>query len=98
MASGLPVVASDLPVHKEVCGEAAQYFQRFSPASLAEAVAKVAACSEFTLQLSTAGRKRSHDFSWARHVEVILNLAAGALMPNHACLSLHSRSGQLLRN
>ena len=29
MASGLPIVASDLPVHREVCGEAAEYFPSF---------------------------------------------------------------------
>ena len=30
MASGLPVAASDLAVHREICGEAAAYFPRFS--------------------------------------------------------------------
>ena len=29
MASGLPVIASDLAVHREICGDAAQYFPRF---------------------------------------------------------------------
>jgi glycosyltransferase involved in cell wall biosynthesis len=76
MASGLPVVASDLPVHKEVCGDAAQYFQRFSPELLAEAVARIAGSSEFNLQLSTAGKKRSGNFSWAEHVNRLLALAA----------------------
>jgi glycosyltransferase involved in cell wall biosynthesis len=98
MASGLPVVASDLPVHKEVCGEAAQYFQRFSPESLAKAVAEIAGCSEFALHLSTAGRKRSHDFSWARHVDLILNLAAGALMPNYDYLRYTPAQCKALRS
>ena len=42
MASGVPVVASDLAVHREICGEAAAYFPRFSPESLAGTVAQVA--------------------------------------------------------
>jgi glycosyltransferase involved in cell wall biosynthesis len=75
MASGLPVVASDLLVHKEVCGDAAQYFQRFSPESLAKAVARIAGSSEFALQLSIAGGKRSRDFNWAEHVNRLLALA-----------------------
>lgn len=42
MSSALPVVASDLPVHREICGAAALYFERFSPQELAERVAEVA--------------------------------------------------------
>lgn len=75
MASGLPVVASDLPVHKEVCGEAAQYFPRFSPESLAKTVARVAGSSDLAAELSEAGKKRSRRFSWDKHVEELLRWA-----------------------
>jgi len=75
MASGLPIVASDLPVHKEVCGDAAQYFQRFYPESLAEAVARIAASPGLAAKLSEAGNRRSRQFSWGEHVEQLLQWA-----------------------
>jgi glycosyltransferase involved in cell wall biosynthesis len=78
MASGLPVVASDLPVHKEVCGEAAQYFPRFSPESLAKEVARVAGSTDLVTRLSAAGKSRSQRFSCAEHVEHLLRGARHA--------------------
>jgi glycosyltransferase involved in cell wall biosynthesis len=86
MASGLPIVASDLPVHKEVCGDAAQYFPRFSPESLAKAVARIAISSDLAAELSAAGKERSADFSWTRHVESLLSLSARVRMPERAPL------------
>jgi len=46
MASGLPVIASDLAVHREICGEAAVYFPRFAPESLAERIMQVCGSDE----------------------------------------------------
>jgi glycosyltransferase involved in cell wall biosynthesis len=75
MASGLPVVASDLPVHKEVCRDAAQYFKRFSPESLAEAVS-AALNTNVRSKLVTVGNVRATGFSWAKHVGSLLRRAA----------------------
>lgn len=75
MASGLPVVASDLAVHKEVCGDAAQYFSRFSPESLAKVVV-AASDPEIRSNLMIAGRARGIEFSWSKHVTSLLNAAA----------------------
>lgn len=75
MACGLPVVASDLPVHKEVCGEAAQYFRRFSPESLAKAVS-TALNTNVRSKLVTAGKVRATGFSWSRQVDSLLRMAA----------------------
>jgi glycosyltransferase involved in cell wall biosynthesis len=84
MASGLPVVASDLAVHKEVCGESARYFPRFSPESLAQAVAQIARSSDLAAELSARGKERSADFSWLRHVERLLSLSACVRIPDSA--------------
>jgi glycosyltransferase involved in cell wall biosynthesis len=75
MASGLPVVASDLAVHREIGGSAALYFDRFSPQGLANRVVELATSPELRSQLSQAGAERSAAFSWKLHVDRILQLA-----------------------
>jgi glycosyltransferase involved in cell wall biosynthesis len=75
MSSGLPVVASDLPVHREICGEAGVYFQRFSPEELARRILAVSGSSELASRLGQAGMLRASAFSWKRHLDQILSLA-----------------------
>jgi glycosyltransferase involved in cell wall biosynthesis len=75
MSSALPVVASDIPVHREICGAAAVYFQRFSPHELADRVIEIAASPRLAAQLSNAGVERSTAFSWKCHVDRIVALA-----------------------
>jgi len=76
MASKLPVVASDLPVHREICGPAALYFHRFSPDKLAGQILRLANSPDLRTELSSRGFARSRDFSWAKHVNQLLALAA----------------------
>ena len=75
MSCGLPVVASDLAVHQEICGSAALYFERFSPQQLAERVVEVAESAPLRRQLSQAGVERSAAFSWKLHVDRIVQVA-----------------------
>jgi glycosyltransferase involved in cell wall biosynthesis len=75
MAAGLPVVASDLAVHREVCGDAALYFPPFSPDLLAETVCRVALSPELSGKMSQLGLTRSADFSWKQHVSEIVSIA-----------------------
>jgi glycosyltransferase involved in cell wall biosynthesis len=77
MSSGLPVVASDLPVHREICRDAGIYFPRFSPEGLAQRVLEVHQSPELAETLSRNGRTRARDFSWGEHVERLLALAGG---------------------
>jgi glycosyltransferase involved in cell wall biosynthesis len=74
MSTGLPVVASNIPVHREICGEAAIYFDRFSATELAESVWQVVASPETMTFMGASGRERSQVFSWKLHVKKILEL------------------------
>lgn len=75
MSSGLPVVASDLPVHREICRDAATYFPCFSPDALAEGVVQVHQSPGLADKLSRSGLARVRDFRWDKHVERLLGLA-----------------------
>jgi len=82
MASGVPVVASDIRVHREICGAAAIYFHPFSHRELASRLADLADSDEDQRQLAGSGRKRSLDFSWERHVHDILELVSRMVRPH----------------
>ncbi len=77
MASGLPVIASDLAVHREICGSAALYFPRFSPNELAQRVLEVVSSAAVSTQLAEKGMQRARCFSWSQHVNAIVSLAIG---------------------
>ncbi len=81
MSSGLPVVASDLPVHREICGDAGIYFPRFSPDTLAERVLQIQQSPDLADRLSRNGQRRACDFSWSEHVERLLVLAQELVCP-----------------
>ncbi len=75
MASRLPVIASDLAVHREICGDAALYFPRFSPKALAERILQVVESGKQRASMQKAGLVRSLSFNWDNHVEALLVLA-----------------------
>jgi glycosyltransferase involved in cell wall biosynthesis len=76
MASGLPIVASNLAVHREITGGSGLFFARFSPAELADKVDQLLASPSLHCELREKGLQRSADFSWSAHVERLLTLAA----------------------
>ena len=77
MASGLPVVASDLAVHREVCGEAGLYFSRFAPSELAEQILQLAHSEALVQNQVRRGQSQAGTFSWKDHVDKILSVAEG---------------------
>jgi glycosyltransferase involved in cell wall biosynthesis len=81
MSSGLPVVASDLPVHLEICGDAGIYFPRFSPELLAERVVQIHESPRLAETLSSRGLRRACDFSWSKHVERLVTLVQELVRP-----------------
>jgi glycosyltransferase involved in cell wall biosynthesis len=74
MCTGLPVIASDIKVHREICADAALYFERFTWERAADLVMRVARSDGARLHLSDSATRRYSQFSWERHVDQILTL------------------------
>ena len=74
MASGLPIVASDLAVHREVTAGSACFFPRFSPQQLADRIIRLAIDGDLRSRLSAEGKGRSLDFSWKAHINKLLEM------------------------
>ncbi len=75
MSSGLPVIASDLDVHQEICGDAALYFPRFSSEELVNRIVEIVSSPSIAAQVSANGLARSEAFSWDRHVSELVALS-----------------------
>ncbi|MFQ5555150.1 MAG: glycosyltransferase family 4 protein [Acidimicrobiia bacterium] len=67
---GCPVIASDIPVHREVLGEAARYGDPLDPPSFAGALRDVLENPAETRRLVATGRARADTFSWRRTAEI----------------------------
>jgi glycosyltransferase involved in cell wall biosynthesis len=64
MASGTPVVASDIPVHREVAGDAALFVPSSDPDAIAGGIERLWSDESLRSGLVTAGRERVARFSW----------------------------------
>jgi glycosyltransferase involved in cell wall biosynthesis len=72
MAAGLPIVAADTPVNREICGPAAVYAGPFDAEDWAAQIKKLAETPARCEQLREACRARVSRFSWRAHVEAVL--------------------------
>ncbi|HKX26169.1 MAG TPA: glycosyltransferase family 1 protein [Blastocatellia bacterium] len=79
MAMGLPVVAADLPVHREVCRTAAVYFEVLDERALAEQCLRVLNGPDLRQSLRAYGLERSQSFSWDRHARELAALTSRVL-------------------
>lgn len=66
MSAGCPVLCTDLPVLREVGGDAAAYVDSRDPAALAEAILGLLDDSAERDRLAAAGKVRAAAFSWTR--------------------------------
>lgn len=64
LAAGCPIVASDLPVHREVAGEAALYFPEGDDRELARILEMVLQNESLRGELGARGRGRAPQFTW----------------------------------
>ena len=66
MAAGLPVVASDLPVVREVAGDAVAFVRAGDPEALAAALVEMVADADLRARHAERGRVRAAAFTWDR--------------------------------
>lgn len=69
MACGLPVVAADTPVNREVCAEAGVYFAPFNPTDCARSVRDVLDDPSRRADKEKAAVQRAKHFSWEQYSE-----------------------------
>jgi glycosyltransferase involved in cell wall biosynthesis len=74
---GLPVVASDIPVLREVGGEACLYVNPDSPESIVQSFEKIITDENLSQELIAAGRERLAQFSWPKTAGRILGEILG---------------------
>ena len=74
MAAGKPVVASDIPPHREVGGTACIYADPDNPAVFASAVMKILSDNAFSVRLVEEGFERTKAFSWDRSAQQLGSL------------------------
>jgi glycosyltransferase involved in cell wall biosynthesis len=79
MAAGLPVIASDLPVLREVAGEHAVWFDPHDARSMADALRLVSTRPDLLQEHARAGLVRARRFTWERAAEETLAVLRAAL-------------------
>ena len=73
MACGVPVLASDIPPFREVCDDAAAYFDPHDAGVLAELMATMLD-QETQQELAARGKERVRAFSWQEATQQIANV------------------------
>lgn len=81
MASGVPVLTTDLPIMREICGEAAEYFEPAAVEDLAAKMSELITNHELRRARVAAGLARAGRYSWQRCASETLDLLEGAARP-----------------
>lgn len=79
MASGLPIVAADIPVFREIAADAAFYADPFEVGSLAQAMSEALFRPGASAALVKRGEERLREFTWRRSAGQLLALFRSAL-------------------
>jgi glycosyltransferase involved in cell wall biosynthesis len=74
MASGTPVVSANLESHREICGEAAIYFDAFDETDLARKCMVTLQNGDLRAVLRARGLERVKLFSWDEHVRKLIKM------------------------
>jgi len=80
MAVGTPVVVSDIPIFREIGGEAALYAPATDPVAMASAIRRLEDPAEWARR-SAASRAQAARFSWDRSAAALLTTLEGLATP-----------------
>lgn len=72
MGAGLPIVASDVAIHREICGDAAEYYPVADAAALAATLRRLMSDVAARQQLAARGAQQVQKFFWEDHVARLL--------------------------
>ena len=74
MKSGVPVIVSNIEVHKEICSSSALYFNPFSAKDLVEKIETIFENSKENERHINLGKKRAEIFQWEKAVNKISSI------------------------
>ncbi|MBI4055702.1 MAG: glycosyltransferase family 4 protein [Elusimicrobia bacterium] len=74
LARGCPVLASEIPVFREICGENAVYVDPYKVSSISEGMAKILGSDELRNNLKRNGLARAKEFTWQKAAEKVLGV------------------------
>ena len=97
MRAGMPLVVSDIPIHREICGDAALYFQVGNVEDLANKIMALESSITLRNRLTSDGKKRAEvKFTWERHISQFRKIVDELLSPFPIKIlvnALHARTG-----
>ncbi len=76
MAAGLPVIAADAPINRELCADSAIYFSPHDAADCARQIRRVIEDSCLANELIRRGVERSQSFQWREHGSELIAVLA----------------------
>jgi alpha-1,3-rhamnosyl/mannosyltransferase len=74
MSAGCPVIASDIPVHREVLGDAAVFVPCHDVDAWVAAIRQVLGDPQGRERMAAAGRERAAGFTWEKSARTLLRL------------------------
>ena len=82
LAFGLPIVAVDTPVNREVCGSAARYFSGGNPEMAARAIEEALRRIE-DMRVASQKQFDSRDRTWDTYVRILLRILESEINTDH---------------
>ena len=97
MRAGVPLIVSDIPVHREICGDTAAFFELGNVEDLVHQIMELDRNADRRSQLVKAGIQRAETrFNWNNHIDGLTTQMWRIASPERFKLlinALHARSG-----